>query len=290
MAEHEKSTLQQDHEDSGVQHIVFWLLDNFNQKLDSASGYGTIDATHIVEFKEKVNGSNAQLLQSGPSKMSVNRAKHRSLQNIDAALPSLSINKNKEPIVVSQEMGKAQKLIVLKGKEKFYYIHQLCYYLRFLPSKDPVLPTFSGWRVSKDINHLHVKNEQMEKASMIYPPPVDSLITGLNTIRKVFEILIEHAECAKIPDINVTVDTGEALKAYQVLCNFQDEFESIFIDLGDFYFTKECFDFLRCLISGRGFFIVHQAGLCLPGSFSGFISGSLYKRCWTVHVNFSKAS
>ena len=89
LAEHEISSLQQDHE---VQHVVFWWFDNFSHKLDSASGYGTIDATHIVEFKEKVDGSHAHQLQSDPLKMSVNRA----------ALPSLSINKNKEPSVVSQ--------------------------------------------------------------------------------------------------------------------------------------------------------------------------------------------
>ena len=56
LAEHEISSIQQDYEDSDVQHIVFWWSDNFSQKLDSASGYGTIDATHIVEFKEKVDG------------------------------------------------------------------------------------------------------------------------------------------------------------------------------------------------------------------------------------------
>ena len=59
-----------------------------------------------------MDGSHAHQLQSDPSKMSVNRTKRRSLQNIDAALPSLSINKNKEPSIVSQGMSEAQKLIV----------------------------------------------------------------------------------------------------------------------------------------------------------------------------------
>ena len=125
LAEHKISQLQQDHEDSDVQHIVFWWFDNFNQKLDSASGYGTIDATHIVEFKENVDVSNAHQLQSDPSKTSINHTKRRSLQNIGAVLPSLSINKNKEPSIVSQEMGEAQKLTVQEEKKKFYYIHQL---------------------------------------------------------------------------------------------------------------------------------------------------------------------
>ena len=116
LAEHEINSLQQDHEESDVQHIVFWWFDNFNKKLDSASGYGTIDATHIVEFKEKVDVSNEDQLQSDPSKTSINRTKGRSLQNIGAVLPSLSINKNKEPSVVSQEMEEAQKLTVQEEK------------------------------------------------------------------------------------------------------------------------------------------------------------------------------
>ena len=128
LAEHEISSIQQDHKDSDVQHIVFWWFDNFNQKLDSASGYGTIDATHIAEFKEKVDGSHAHQLQSDPSKMSVNCTKRRSLQNIDAALPSLSISKTKEPSIVSQGMSEEQKLAVQEEEEKFYYIYQLWYY------------------------------------------------------------------------------------------------------------------------------------------------------------------
>ena len=290
LAEHEISSLQQDHEDSDVQRIVFWWFDNFNQKLDSASGYGTIDATHIVKFKEKVDVSNAHQLQSDPSNTSINRTKRRSLQNIGAVLPSLSINKNKEPSIVSQEMGEAQKLTEQEEKETFYYIHQLWYYLRFLASKDQMLPTFSGWCVSKDINYLRVKNEQVEKTSMIYLPPVNSPITEFSTIKKVFEILIDRAKRANMLYINVTLDVGGALKEYKVLWNFQDEFKSIFIHLGDFHFMKECLNFLGCLISGSSFEdIVHQAELCSPGSLNGVISGSHYNRCWTVHANFAEA-
>ena len=267
LAEHEISSLQQNPEDSDFQHVVFWWFDNFNQKLDSASRYGTIDATHIVEFKEKLDGPHAHQLQSDPSKMSVNRTKRRSLQNIDAALPSLSINKNKEPSIVSQGMSEEQKPIVQEEKDKFYNIHQLWYCLRFLASKDQMLPTFSGWCVSKDINYIRVKNEQVKKTTMIYLPPVNSPTKEFSTIKKGFEILIQRAKRVNIPYINVTLDVEGALKAYKVLWYFQDEFKSIFIHLGDFHFMKECFNFIACLISGSVFEdIVHQAGLCSSGS------------------------
>ena len=134
-----------------------------------------------------MDGSNAHQLQSDPSKMSINRIKCRSLQSIYAALPSLSINKNKEPSIVSQEMSEAWKLI----RKSFTTLLQLWYYLRFLASKDQILLTFSGWCVTKDINYLRVKNDQVEKTSMIYLSLVNnSPITELNTIKKVFEILI----------------------------------------------------------------------------------------------------
>ena len=89
--------------------------------------------------------------------------------------------------------------------------------LRFLASKDQMLPTFSGWCVSKDINYLRVKNEQVEKTTMIYLPPVNSPITEFSSIKKVIEILIELAKRVNIPYINVTLDVGGALKAYKVL-------------------------------------------------------------------------
>ena len=54
---------------------------------------------------------------------------------------------------------------------------------------------------------------------------------------------------------------------------------------------KEYFNFLGCLISGSGFEdIVHQAGLCSPGSLNRVISGSHYNRCWAVHASFAEAS
>ena len=110
-------------------------------------------------------------------------------------------------------------------KEKFYYIHQLWYYLRFLASKDQMLPAFSSWCVSKDINYLRVKNDQVEKTTMIYLPPVNSPITEFSTIKKVFEILIERAKRVNIPysrcDSRCTLDVGGALKAYKVKTNLE---------------------------------------------------------------------
>ena len=67
-----------------------------------------------------------------------------------------------------------------------------------------MLPTFSVWRVSKDINYLRVKNEQVEKTTMIYLPSVNSPITEFSTIKKVFEILIERAKPVNMLYINVT--------------------------------------------------------------------------------------
>ena len=153
-----------------------------------------------------------------------------------------------------------------------------------------MLPTFSGWCVSKNINYLRVKNEQVEETTMIYLPSVNSPVTEFSTIRKVFETLIERAKRVNIPYINVNLDVRGALKTYKVLWNFQDEFKSIFIHLADLHFMKECFNFLGYLISGSGFEdIVHHAGLCSPGSLNRVISGSHCNRCWTVHANFAEA-
>ena len=60
--------------------------------------------------------------------------------------------------------------------------------------------------------------------------------------KKVSQILTEGAKRVNIPYANVTLDVGGALKGYNVLWNFQDEFKSMFIHLCDFRLMKECFN------------------------------------------------
>ena len=79
------------------------------------------------------------------------------------------------------------------------------------------------------------------------------------------------------------MDGGSAIKAYQVVWNDADYWNSIIIHLGDFHDMMTFFGIIGTFISGSGFVeIVYQSGLCTSGSINMLLSGKHYNRCWYV--------
>ena len=39
-------------DDLSDKHLTYWWADNFNQNVETQTGHGAIDSTHIVEFSE----------------------------------------------------------------------------------------------------------------------------------------------------------------------------------------------------------------------------------------------
>ena len=72
---------------------ISWF-DNFNQNVDSHTGKGAIDSTHIVEFSER---SDVNLASSAAA--NVPRNKRRSLAPSGTDLPTVKVDKKRSPVL-----------------------------------------------------------------------------------------------------------------------------------------------------------------------------------------------
>ena len=80
----ESQSLQQNQESV----LTYWWFDNFNQNVDSHTGKGAIDSTHIVEFSER---NDVNLASSAAA--NVPRSKRRSLAPSGTDLPTVKVDK-----------------------------------------------------------------------------------------------------------------------------------------------------------------------------------------------------
>ena len=80
----ESQSLQQNQESV----LTYWWFDNFNQNVDSHTGKGAIDSTHIVEFSER---NDVNLASSAAA--NVPRSKRRSLAPSGIDLPTVKVDK-----------------------------------------------------------------------------------------------------------------------------------------------------------------------------------------------------
>ena len=225
--------------------LTYWWFDNLNQKLESQTGAGAVDSTHIVEFSER-----SHVDPERSAIVNVPRSKRRSLTTSAMNLPSVKVDKKKEPSVVSTPLSEDWRQQMYEKVKDFKELYKIWMLGRILSSKDQFLPTFSGWCVAIQTGKLGDK--EIEKTSLTYLPPVNHPITDFATIYKVFEIIQNRAKVANSPYANVTLDVGAAINAHKVLWNYEEKFKNIVIHLGDFHFMKECFGAVGSLISGSG--------------------------------------
>ena len=263
--------------------LTYWWADNFNQTLESYCGHGVINSTHIVEFSEPEE--TAAMLDIS-LKIPRNKKRRSLVSSNSQNLPSVMVDKKKEPTIVSTAVSETAKMKEeVDYFDRFYAIWAL---LRPIQSSDQSIPAFSGWSVR--MQQKAMDDIAVQKTQMTYLPPVNSPFTKFATMSRVFEIIQEQAKKKNMKYANITLDIGAALNAFKVLWNYPDKFENIVIHLGDFHYMKEIFAILGQLVSGSGFEdIIFQAGLCSAGSLNGVVAGSHYNRCWTVHNNLTEA-
>ena len=90
--------------------------------------------------------------------------------------------------------------------------------------------------------------------------------------------------------VNITLDVGAAIKAYDVIWNNPLLWWDTIIHLGDFHAFCAFFGTIGTYIAGSGFEgVIFHADLCTSGSITGLIAGKEYNRCWVVHEAFAEA-
>ena len=260
--------------------LTYWWADNFNQKLESLTGHGVIDSTHIVKFFDWSDSTTLTICN-----VSIPRSRRRSLIPVQQIIPSICVDKKKEPPIIFNDLSVPVSNQISEEVDIFLALYVFWLVLWHLASSDQILPRFSGWCINMQ-NNL----EPLKKTIVTYLPPLNSPITEFGTVYKLFETLQSQESKVNTPYVNITLDVGAAINAYKVLWNFLSKFKNIVIYLGDFHYIKEAFAVLGKIITGSGFEdIIYQSGICSVGSLNGVLAGSHYNRCWTVHTHLSEA-
>ena len=86
----ESQSLQQNQESV----LTYWWFDNFNQNVDSHSGKGAIDSTHIVEFSER---NDVNFVSSAAANVPCSRRRSLAPSGID--LPTVKVDKKRSPVL-----------------------------------------------------------------------------------------------------------------------------------------------------------------------------------------------
>eukprot|EP00112_Aurelia_sp_Birch-Aquarium-sp1_P005854 Seg1662.1 transcript_id=Seg1662.1/GoldUCD/mRNA.D3Y31 product="hypothetical protein" protein_id=Seg1662.1/GoldUCD/D3Y31 len=145
--------------------LKFWWADNFNQKLETLTGHGVIDSTHIVEFSEL--GDRDVHEESVP----LPRTKRRSLQTVPADIPDVRIDKKKEPVTVSDEVPDFISGDSLQAT--FAEFHRKWMLSSIVSSTDQIVPNFSGFFV-KSVGEA----DDVRMTKLTYLPPINASITA----------------------------------------------------------------------------------------------------------------
>ena len=117
----------------------YWWADNFNQKLESLTGHGVIDSTHIVEFSEQSDSTTLRILN-----VSIPRSRRRSLIPVQQIIPSICADKKKEPPIISSDLSVPVSNQISEEVDTFLALYVFWLVLRHLASSDQILPRFSG--------------------------------------------------------------------------------------------------------------------------------------------------
>ena len=247
--------------------------------LETQTGKGALNSTHLVAFQEESQNSVAR-----NNKFFLPRTKRRSLERIAQDPIEIIADPKREPPSISNT------LTVDGGLEICRYVsnYMLWIVIRKLNTLDQIVSTFAGW-------NTHVKKTKLtsplKKTVMTYLPPINSKVTEFDTIYRYFEYQQQLAAEANMPYVNITLDVGAAMSAFKLLWNYPEKFGNVIIHLGDFHFIKENFSLIgKPIVDGSGFEdAIFQTEVCSSGSLNGVLSGSHYNRCWTVHSAFAEA-
>ena len=257
--------------------LTFFWVDNFDINVETQTGHGAINSTHMVAFQEESDVS--ELPQES---VLFERMRKRRLELPEKEPDEIFVDAKKEPPTFPDVLVENQF-----SRESFLKSYFLWIILRKLNVSDQTVPNYSGWcTLVRKISSLAT----LKKTVMIYLPPIEPKVTEFSTIYRYLLYLQKLSAEVNMPYVNVTLDVGAAMNAYKVTWNFQEQFKNVLIHLGDFHFMKENFGVIGKIVSGSGVEdVIFQANVCSSGSLNGVLSGSHYNRAWTVHSALSEA-
>jgi hypothetical protein len=246
--------------------LTFFWADNFDMNLETQTGHGAINSTHMIAFQEESQFT----MKRSTLKVKFARTGKRSIEQSNMEGEEMQVNPKKEPPSFvnysADEIVKSQRL----SAEHFL----MWMIFRLINFGDQNVTSYFAWEMQ---NRIAGENNTVQKTLTTYLPPINAKVTEFSTINQYLTYMQKLANEVNMPYVNVCLDLGATMNAYKFIWNFPLKFNNVVIHLGDFHFIKENFGVIGRLVEASGFEdVVYQAGVCSYGSLA-------------VHSAFSEA-
>jgi hypothetical protein len=210
--------------------LTFFRADNFDLNLETQTGHGAINSTHMIAFQEESQFT----MKRSTSKVKFERTGKRSIEQSNMEGEEMQVYPKKEPTSFvnysADEIVKSQRL----SAERFL----TWMILRLINFGDQNVTSYFAWEMQ---NRIAGENNTVQKTLTTYLPPINAKVTEFSTINQYLTYMQKLANEVNMPYVNVCLDLGAAMNAYKFIWNFPLKFNDVVIHLGDFHFIKENF-------------------------------------------------
>ncbi|XP_065053916.1 uncharacterized protein LOC135682802 [Rhopilema esculentum] len=257
---------------SDMSVLTYFWWDNFDVQKENVPG--SLHTTHGIAFQVESPGCIKTL-----TNVETEKTQRRTVKCNPLALPQRKIVSHTEPVlfeaIANDEFDgryHCKLLFLWKLMRRIFYQSPQC------------ISRFVGWVV------LVFGKPESRATTLTFLPPIAKPITDYSTVIECIKQSQSLSAASNMKYTHITVDAGAAMKFYHVLWNNPDEFNDVFIHLGDFHASMEFFGTIGKFVTGSGFEeIVYQAGMCTSGGIKGAISGKHYNRSWLVNECVAEA-
>ena len=258
--------------------LTFFWVDNFDMNIETQTGHGAINSTHMIAFQEE-----SPLTFAPQQRIEFERSRRRTVELAQGEQENIFVDPKKEPTAIGSYAIHANHF----NKSLFFSNRFIWVVIRKLNASDQTISSYSGWCTQVRRYRL---SEALQKTVLTYLPPIEAKVTEFSTIYRYLLYLQNLSFQVNMPYVNVTLDVGAAMNAYKLVWNYPGQFGNVLIHLGDFHFMKENFAVIGKITSGSGIEdVIFQANVCSSGSLNGVLCGNHYNRAWTVHLALSEA-
>ena len=213
--------------------LAYFLVDNLDLNIETQYGGGALNITSLVAFQEGIVGRDEVHIpvpRTGSRKVTVEEESGTDTRKTDPRKLPPSIDFVPETFAYDDK--------------QFMTVYILWLYIRKQNAFDQLVSSFSGF-----ITQIRAtKKQTITKTVETYLPPINSIVTDFNTIKKYLDFLTGLAKGANMPYVNITIDVGAVMNAFKLIWNFQDEYKEVCLHLGSFHFMKENFQVIHLLL------------------------------------------
>ena len=233
--------------------------DNFNINEETTSGSGTTHTTHGIVVRELSPSANPGIVEAEPSSF---KTKARSFRYRQPAPEACYVKSKASSVeyVPHTLAGVCPDELLLRI---------LC---RALYNSTCSVPDWTGWLSVTAPSDVNVVPSNVGYLITIMKP-----VTKCATVKQCLDISVNVSQVVQQEHTFVTFDLAAARLAFNVVWNFPEKYQNVFVHLGSFHTMCAQIGALGTMMTGSGFEeIVIQSGICASGSIRQVLNGNYY--------------